>query len=142
VGNHSTSSLDDLVNSIAPQWRRDFQSFIDTGEATEAFQQYMDSDAQCQAAVERAFTIKTEGLVGLAQALSQGSESAEEGMATDEWVSSRVTTALVQVLTLPSVERAKASRRTADRLKEKVAKDQQRDIASFLGSLEGSLDQG
>jgi len=44
-----------LLSQVAPEWRADFVKFLETGEASEAFEKYLDSDEDAQRAFDEAF---------------------------------------------------------------------------------------
>lgn len=122
-----TYSVDELTSMIAPQWRKDFEHFIETGDASDAFRKYMDSDARCQEAVERAFEIKTAGLEALAEALA-GDSLATDAASTnsDDWVP--LALAIERVASLSQGARQCVARH----LKARVAPHQRKDLASML----------
>jgi hypothetical protein len=74
-----TSGADEiqrLMTAIAPQWREQFTVFVETGEASPEFLEYMDTDTACQQAVERAFEIQTAGLIALRDLLASEQDPA------------------------------------------------------------------
>jgi hypothetical protein len=52
----------DCLRLVFPEFHQEFIEFVETGDAGKEFLAYMDSDAQCQEAVEMAFTEETESL--------------------------------------------------------------------------------
>lgn len=51
--------LESLIDRIEPRWRGEFVQFIHTGEASDEFLQYLDSDPTSQQAVEEAFAAQS-----------------------------------------------------------------------------------
>lgn len=47
--------IDTIYRSIDPKWQRDFKAFVDTGNARPEFLSYLDSNRDCQEAVEIIF---------------------------------------------------------------------------------------
>ena len=63
--------LTKLIESIAPRWRSQFQRFVETGEADEAFLSYLNQDTSAQNAVEEAFNHQVSQFEGLAAELKK-----------------------------------------------------------------------
>jgi hypothetical protein len=63
--------LTKLIQSVAPNWRSEFQRFVETGEADEAFLTYLNKDASAQEAVEEAFNHQVSQFEGLAAELKK-----------------------------------------------------------------------
>lgn len=59
-----------LPELIEPKWRAAFARFVETGEAEEEFLDYLNSNPEAQAAVERAFSKQAAALEELAGAMS------------------------------------------------------------------------
>ena len=47
--------LSDLLNEVDEQWHAEFEQFVETGEANDAFLSYLDQNERAQHAVEVAF---------------------------------------------------------------------------------------
>lgn len=47
---------------VKPEWKSPFLKFIETGECSKEFEQYMNNDENCQKAVNIAFNIKSKNL--------------------------------------------------------------------------------
>lgn len=76
--------LESLLQNIAERWRGEFITFVQTGDASSGFMEYLDQDTGAQAAVEQAFTDQSRALEGLAELvrtsdLSAGKASSAEG---------------------------------------------------------------
>lgn len=65
------------LEQIRPEFHESFQRFIETGEANEAFLQYMDTDEACQQAVDSALRKQAEEVRAFAEAL-RAPEAASE----------------------------------------------------------------
>ena len=57
-----------VFHVVAPQWREDLVRFIDTGDASDAFLDHLDSNDECQRVVELCLALVTQDLVQLAKA--------------------------------------------------------------------------
>ena len=60
---------EELLRMVEPMWQRDFESFVDSGEASEAFLRYMNQDASCQRAVDAVFRQQAAALEELSRDL-------------------------------------------------------------------------
>ncbi len=56
---------------IAPQFQEDFVLWVDTGEASDAFREYYNSDEKCQTAVELAFSERQRDVQKVLQSLME-----------------------------------------------------------------------
>ena len=65
-------NLEKLLTNIDENWRRDFITFVQTGDASQEFLAYLDNDHGAQAAVEEAFTAQAQVFEGLAQLVKSG----------------------------------------------------------------------
>ena len=54
----------ELLESVAPEFRHEFVRFVETGEASEGFFDYLDADESCLAALEEALAPETELIRG------------------------------------------------------------------------------
>ncbi len=68
--------LEELTDQIAPEWRAAFVQFIRTGDASDDFLAYLDSDPACQEAVEAAFAAQSEAFRRFAKLASDPDELA------------------------------------------------------------------
>ena len=68
--------LEELTDQIAPEWRAAFVQFIRTGDASDDFLAYLDSDPACQEAVEAAFAAQSEAFRRFAKLASDPAELA------------------------------------------------------------------
>ena len=67
--------LTKLMEGVAPEWCSEFQRFVETGEAQEAFLNYLNQDPAAQDAVEKAFNHQVEQFEGLAAELKKRQQS-------------------------------------------------------------------
>jgi len=58
----------DLLDAIDPKWREEFRGFVQTGEASDGFIEYMDASEDCKRALERSLAVQSASLVALAKA--------------------------------------------------------------------------
>jgi hypothetical protein len=68
--------LENLIDRIAPRWQGEFVQFIHTGEASDDFLQYLDSDPASQQAVEEAFAAQSAAFQEFAKLLQSPEELA------------------------------------------------------------------
>jgi hypothetical protein len=68
--------LEELVDQVAPVWRSEFVQFIHTGEASDEFLAYLDSDPASQRAVEQAFAAQSAAFQEFAKLLQSPEELA------------------------------------------------------------------
>src|SRR5688500_16023424 len=117
---------DELLPLIEYRWREAFLQFIESGEADESFLQYLDQDADCQRAVELAFTRQAQAFQAFAQVLkseeSPPSQPASVRLSPDE-VSACLVVGLEGVLELPKHTRMQVLRRAVGTL-EKLGKSE------------------
>lgn len=57
------------LRMVEPIWQRDFESFVETGEASEAFLKHLERDASCQRAVDVVFRQQAAALEELSRDL-------------------------------------------------------------------------
>src|SRR5437016_394132 len=74
----AVSDLDDLIEEVPREWHGAFQHFVETGEAEDAFLNYLNGDKQVQLAVERAFNYQAAGFEGLAAELKKSVGTEEQ----------------------------------------------------------------
>jgi regulator of replication initiation timing len=60
---------DAVLAHIDSRWHSDFRKFVDTGEASDAFIEYMDTNEDCQRALELSLAAESASLKKLAQSL-------------------------------------------------------------------------
>lgn len=68
-----------LFDSIDPRWRYDILRFIDSGDASDEFLQFLDSNVDCQNVVEVAFTLVSQDVAATARQLEASSRHGGEG---------------------------------------------------------------
>lgn len=68
--------LENLVDQVAPAWRSEFVQFIHTGEASDEFLSYLDTDPSSQEAVEQAFAAQSAAFQEFAKLLQSPEELA------------------------------------------------------------------
>lgn len=133
--------IESLLNSIAENWRRDFIAFVQTGEASSNFLEYLDGDLQAQIAVEKAFTEQAHALEGLAQLVKKSSPSTLEKASPAEGVSTAVARAFERITELSGEERAHAVADAARTLVHRAAAGQKADtLRSTLSALQQEVD--
>lgn len=71
-------NFESLLTSILPEHRESFLRFAETGEAPQAFLDYLDADRACQQALEEVLEIQSSGFRGLAAGLHADWERLQE----------------------------------------------------------------
>ncbi|HEX5226846.1 MAG TPA: hypothetical protein VFW44_04015 [Bryobacteraceae bacterium] len=104
--------LGTLLGAINPKWQKDFVSFVQSGEASAEFLDYLDHDPGAQKAVESAFAAQSEALEGLAQLVKKSVPRTQEEHShleqNHDEVSTAVTRAVERITALPGDKRDKA----------------------------------
>jgi hypothetical protein len=68
-----------LFDSIDPRWRHDILRFIDSGDASDEFLQFLDTNVDCQNVVEVAFTLVSQDVAATARQLEASARHCGEG---------------------------------------------------------------
>jgi hypothetical protein len=114
--------LEPLLSGIAEDWHGDFINFVQTGDASPKFLQYLDGDPEAQKAVETAFTEQARALEGLAQLVKNPSAKPEKATPA-EGVSASVARAFERIGELSGEERAHAITVASETLSELQRED-------------------
>lgn len=125
--------IESLLGSIAANWQKDFINFVQTGDASADFLNYLDGDLQAQTAVEMAFTEQAQALEGLAQ-LVKSDPSTLEKPSRAEGASSAVARAFEQITELSGEERTRAVAGAAKTLVYRAATEPKK-AATLLSTL-------
>lgn len=59
----------ELLKLVDPKWHAEFLKFVDSGEASEEFLKYADTDIGCQKAIEIVMKEQAEAIENLARVL-------------------------------------------------------------------------
>lgn len=62
-------TLEEVLQNVDPRWHEQFVRFVDSGEASDEFLQFLDTDEPCQQAVETAFQVQAAGVAKAVAAL-------------------------------------------------------------------------
>jgi hypothetical protein len=121
-------NLEDLLNDVPNEWRKDFQNFVESGEASPAFEDALNTDQNLQGSVERAFAAKSEGLEDFAKAVAEartqgdagrGLKAISSGLAESLHAAVKLAPAdCEQVMTLAAARVAKIEPERVDRMRE------------------------
>lgn len=130
--------LDTLLGNIDPKWHKDFVSFVQNGEASGDFLNYLDQDTGAQKAVESAFAAQSEALEGLAQLVKKSGPKPAEEHSQDE-VSTAVARAVERITELSGAKHDQAVADAARDLMQRAAA--QPDKADKLRSTLAALQQ-
>lgn len=147
----------DLANHLPPRWREDFERFVETGEASDLFLEYLDEDETGQATVEAAFSAQASAFDRLAAHLQQPEPVAAEATASPtatrvldaalsgygipeyvEKVSADLAQSVAAVTGLSEPERRIATAAAADALREQ---NRTTDAHDVLADLERDLEK-
>lgn len=127
-------SLGEILRLIKPEWRSAFQEFIKTGEADDAFLDYLDNDETAQEAVEKAFNRQVRAFEELAANLSQTTaELANEDRTAT--VSEEITAALEEASELTPEQQELALRAVQVKLESSLGSDVRDEVKSSLSQL-------
>lgn len=117
--------LDTLLAAVNPKWHKDFVSFVQSGEASADFLEYLDHDPGAQKAVESAFAAQSQALESLAQLVKKSGPKAQDERSqqdqNEEEVSTAVARAVERITSLPGEHRDKAVTEAAKTLAERAA---------------------
>lgn len=64
-------TLEEVLQKVDPRWHEQFLRFVDSGEASDDFRQFLDVDEPCQQAVEAAFQVQAAGVAKAVRALQR-----------------------------------------------------------------------
>ncbi|HVT14947.1 MAG TPA: hypothetical protein VHQ90_02050 [Thermoanaerobaculia bacterium] len=65
---------EEVLRHVDPAWRGEFKRFIETGEASEGFLRYLDTDEECQQALDEVFASESASVAALAEFLQAALE--------------------------------------------------------------------
>jgi hypothetical protein len=106
-----TMLLTELLADIDPAWRLDFVRFVETGEASDDFCDYMDSDEKCQQVIEKMLAAQSEVLTPLVMEIGQPRATTTPTPAPA--TVGPIVRAIQDALTLPEPERTETFRAAA-----------------------------
>ncbi len=131
--------LEELLKNIAPQWHNEFLRFVETGEASDNFLDYLNKDKGGQAAVEMAFDAQVKAFEGLAEELKKPQPPMEVSVELASAASRTMATAVETVMQLPPDQRGEVLEKAASVLGTSLAPDQQDAARSVVQSLDHAL---
>ena len=131
--------LEELLNNIAPKWHKEFLRFVETGEATDGFLDYLNKDKGGQAAVEMAFDAQVKAFEGLAEELKKPQPPMEVSVELARTASRTMATAVETVMQLPPDQRGEVLEEAASVLGTSLAPDQQDAARSVVRSLDHAM---
>lgn len=115
--------FEELLTHIKPEWQDSFLRFIDTGEASDKFLEYLELDDEAQKAVEIAFKTQARAFEELAGELRKtraevGKPQESELEANDvDVLSAEFADAMEKISELSAEERTEVIHRTASALR-------------------------
>jgi hypothetical protein len=135
--------LGEIIDQVDPRWRKDFETFIETGEGSDEFLAFLDHNPQGQQALEMAFNAQAEAFRGLAEEFKNTSppEILPEPAAVQEpaIASQNLTQAVEELVRLPQDQRIQAVRQAASSLGSSLHGDQQQTAYHVVQSLQSEL---
>lgn len=88
--------MNDVLRRLDPKWHNDLLRLIETGDTSEAFLAYLESDQSSEEVVDVAFRLQSERVRGVAESLA----SMKLGHSADVGIVVRLTNALREVAML------------------------------------------
>lgn len=134
--------LGEIIDQVDPRWRKDFATFIETGEGSDEFLAYLDHDPQGQQALETAFNAQAEAFRGLAQEFKNTAPSAivaTPAVHEPAIASQNLTQAVEGLVRLPQDQRIEALQQTASSLGSSLQGHQQETAYHLVQSLQSEL---
>jgi len=130
--------LEKLLDNVDRRWHSDFLHFIETGEAGDAFLQYLNHDQGGQQAVEMAFNAQAAAFEGLAEELKK-SQPIEITAEPATAASAKMAEAVEVVLQFSPEQRQEVVQKTASVLRASLPPEQQDSARSVVQTLENAL---
>ena len=122
-----------LLKDIAAEWHKDLVTFLETGDASPAFTDFMNRDKACQKVVDEAINEEGAAFERLASALG-------EAQSPSDTVSANIAMALEEALALPEEQRVAALGKAAKALK-LAAGTRKSELATAVRELEQKVAQ-
>ena len=124
------------LDLVHPEWRLEFETFVETGEASEEFLAYLDRDPACQKAVEAAFTQQAAAFEELSRTLRASVPKKALAETQAFLVSQRMANAVEETLQLPPAERTQVLTRTVSTLTQGGPDQRREALRAFVADLE------
>ena len=138
-----TGYLKDLLDKVDEKWHSEFERFVETGEADDAFLTYLDEDERAEMAVEGAFKRQAAKFEGLAAELKRRqAQSDTEGPQVVPLASStptKVAAVFEDALQAPSIERDRVVATSTAALAASMPEEDAVVVKQIARSLESSL---
>ncbi len=133
--------IESLLDGIAENRHKDFIHFVQTGDASPDFLNYLEGEPKAQEAVEKAFTQQAQALEGLASLVKEDS-SGRESTSRAEDASTAVARAVERITGLSGEERVQAVAGAAKTLVLRAAAepDKAAAVRSTLSDLQREVD--
>lgn len=116
----------------------EFKRFVETGDASQAFLDYLDKDPAAQSAVEAAFNAQAASLTELAREISSSASplrdnrAAEHGLWSAQDPTDQIVNAFERVAKMPANEQAAVLQIAGGAIREKVGFEKLRSVLSNL----------
>jgi len=115
--------LEEILKDVDPRWQKDFLTFIDTGEGSNEFLDYLDHNPQGQKAVDLAFSAQAKAFEGLAEEFRKApSPNIEVKIEPTEVASESLTQAVGNIARLPHEQQLEAVRKALTSLNDEQQK--------------------
>lgn len=131
-----------LMHSVASKWHIEFRRFIETGEAQEAFLDYLNQDSAAQDAVEKAFNHQATQFERLATELKKRNESkgAESSASVARSSTSSKLAAVVEAaIHTPKEQREEVVQTSTAELAASMPVEERKVLKEIVRSLESNL---
>lgn len=132
----------DLMDSVAPEWHIEFRQFIETGEAQEAFLEYLNQNTAAQDAVEKAFNYQAAQFERLAAELKKRQEpkaSESPSSVVRSSTSSKLAAVIEVAIHTPKERREEVVQTSTAELAASMPADERKVLKEIMRSLETNL---
>ncbi len=130
---------DSLMQRVPPEWRAEFRTFVNTGEAREEFLDLLDSDPAMQAIAEEAFEMEASRFEQFASRLKELEPVAAHPERAPELLSSELARTVRMAATLSSQEQHVIAEQTANELRHSASPRQRQQVSSLMSQLNQAL---
>lgn len=127
-----------LIDGVVPEWRSEFQRFVETGEAEEAFLSYLNQDSAAQDAVEKAFNHQVTQFEGLAAELKKRQTHEPPAVATPS-TSTKLAAVVEAVMQTPREQREEVVKTSTAELAASMSAEDRKVLKEVARSLENNL---
>ena len=130
--------LNEVLKTVPSRWHEEFRRFVNTGEAESAFLAFLDSNAECQTAVETVFEEQSKALEALAAGLRSAPTDVEVP-STTVTVSTDLARALQETILLPKSQRVRVIELAKEAVQETAPSDKRDEVEREIAAVGESL---